>query len=229
MKVNIAAPVSVPQTTIDSLVAGVQRIFPVPLVFVQKPRFQVRKKVLALATRDIMKGNSEDVILRREDYVDGLQNDAVTDREIIYFNLFKPATCLCSKAPEGLSLIFFDRPFMYPRSSPPLYHLRWTGKDRRDRMFYAGLYIDSQNLAIVGGDAHPSENNLKLTAHEIAHSILRSEDGGLCSSGKNHCVGTVRNHRCIMNPDGSYKPDVDRVYAGFCKPCAEKLKARHVI
>lgn len=159
-------------------------------------------------------------------YIDGVRNDEVQYREVIYFNLQRVYERFESKRNGGLLMILFSRPFMFPNVNPPLYDAQWAGPDRKGRMYYSGLFYGKKNLVIVGVGINPGDNNIKLACHEIAHGVLYSDDSNKddCSkSSPDHCTSSVNGGYCIMNSQGSWKEQVDRVYLGFCKECKTKI------
>ncbi|MEK6874965.1 MAG: hypothetical protein AABX52_04415 [Nanoarchaeota archaeon] len=226
MNIRLAASVDFSWETIDSLVEGIQDVFPTQVKMVKKVRFRVDKKKIASSRKDFMAANPFNFFMKDNCYIDWVRNDEVPDREVIYFNLQRVYEQHESKRNGGLLMIMFGRPFMFPNPNPPLYDARWAGPNMKGRIYYSGLFYRQKNLAIVGLETSPSGNNIKLACHEIAHSVLGNDDhnDGNCSdSSPDHCTSKVKGGYCIMNSQGCWKEEVDLVYLGFCKECKTKI------
>lgn len=227
MNFRLAASVDFSWETIDSLVEGIQNVFPAQVNVVKKIRFRVDKKKIASSRKDFLAANPDNFFMKDDSYIDGVRNDEVNDREVIYFNLQRVYERQESKRNGDMLIILFGRPFMFPHPNPPLYDARWAGPDGKGRMYYSGLFYGQKNVAIVGVGTIPSDNNIKIACHEIAHGVLYSDDGNKddCSkSSPDHCTSKVKGGYCIMNSQGCWKEEVDQVYLGFCKECKTKIR-----
>ncbi|MBI2578206.1 MAG: hypothetical protein HYW26_00695 [Candidatus Aenigmarchaeota archaeon] len=120
-------------------------------------------------------------------------------------------------------LILTHSPFSYRRKDISD-RFEWIGNAHE--ISYAGLCDNESRILIVGGDNSPSNGNVKVASHEIAHAVLGYPVTWDFESI--HCKNFIGSKRCVMNTvqevGQGVGRDLEELYLGFCQPCTDAMK-----
>lgn len=193
MKLRLLAEVTTRQETIDHLTGGIQRVVPINL----------------------------DLLIISERY----SLDELLTEYSRFYDLGPVGRRFAPKGVDEYLLILAHSPctesicLLYAGGKMYI-DPAWIGMNRYGNILYAGRVVNDERVILVGGGNFPSDNNVKIASHEIAHAILDPINGIWTKEGiqASHCKSYISNKRCIMNPrEVATQNTLQEMYLGFCQ------------